>query len=92
MVSPVAAMPLLPDGEPSPNRLDSETRRRFQTACVCFLLLLAVGLVFGQTVRYDFVNLDDNVGVYENPQVTHGLTWDAVHWAFTNRLVGTGIR
>ena len=42
--------------------------------------------MFAQTVQYEFINLDDNVGVYENPQVTHGLTWDAVKWAFTNRL------
>jgi tetratricopeptide (TPR) repeat protein len=47
---------------------------------------LAVGLVFGQTAGFDFINLDDNVGIYENPQVTHGLTWDGVRWAFTNRL------
>ena len=44
--------------------------------------------MFGQTVHHEFVNLDDDVGVYENPQVTHGLTAQAVDWAFTNRLVG----
>jgi tetratricopeptide (TPR) repeat protein len=58
---------------------------RCQAVCICGLLL-AVGLVFGQTAGYDFINLDDNVGVYENPQVTHGLTWDGVRWAFSNRL------
>jgi tetratricopeptide (TPR) repeat protein len=59
---------------------------RWQTLGICALLLLAVGLVFAQTVDFDFINLDDNVGVYENSHVTHGLTWDSVKWAFQNRL------
>ena len=37
---------------------------------ICGLLLLAVGVVFGQTVRYEFVNFDDRLSVYENPHVT----------------------
>ena len=36
---------------------------------VCGLLLLAVGLVFGQTLGHDFVNFDDHEYVYENPHV-----------------------
>ena len=52
---------------------------------VCGLLLLAVGLVFGQTVRHEFVNFDDDWYVYENnPQVAHGLTGPGVVWAFTH--------
>ena len=39
---------------------------------VCAFLVLAVGLVFGQTTHYGFVNLDDNAYVYENPQVAAG--------------------
>jgi len=31
------------------------------------LLLLAVGLVFGQTVNYGFINLDDTEYVLKNP-------------------------
>ncbi len=41
-------------------------------------MALLAGLVFGQTVRYDFLNYDDNVYVYENPYVTQGLTWHGV--------------
>ncbi len=50
---------------------------------VCVLLVVAVGLVFGQTVRYEFVNLDDDVYVYANPQVAQGLTLPGIAWAFT---------
>jgi tetratricopeptide (TPR) repeat protein len=51
---------------------------------VCALLLLAVGLVFGQTVRYGFVNYDDDQTVYAHPQVARGLTTQGVAWAFTH--------
>ena len=36
-------------------------RQRYQVLAVCGLLLLAVGLVFGQTVRHEFVNFDDDM-------------------------------
>jgi Flp pilus assembly protein TadD len=48
------------------------------------LLLLAVGLVFGQTVRYEFVNIDDDRYVYDNQQVSQGLTIPGIAWVFTN--------
>ncbi len=37
---------------------------------VCGFLVLAVGLVFGQTVGHEFIGFDDQVYVYENPHVT----------------------
>ncbi len=55
---------------------------------ICGLLLLAVGLVFGQTVHYDFVNLDDAAFVYLNSHITGGLTAEAVKWACTNHYLG----
>jgi tetratricopeptide (TPR) repeat protein len=58
---------------------------------VCGLLLLAAGLVFGQTVRHGFVNYDDDQTVYSNLQVTHGLTAQGVAWAFTHRHYGNWI-
>ena len=45
---------------------------------------VAVALVFGQTLRHDFVNYDDDEYVYENPHVTQGLTATAIGWAFTD--------
>ena len=54
-------------------------------------MLLAVGLVFGQTVTFQFVNLDDNICVSDNPQVTGGLTADGVAWAFTHRYAGSWV-
>ncbi len=50
---------------------------------VCGLLLLAVALVFGKTVQYDFVNYDDDVLVRDNPMVARGVTAQGVVWALT---------
>jgi len=57
---------------------------RYLAPAVCGLLLLAVGLVFGQTVRHGFVKYDDDEYVYENPQVVRGLTAEGIGWAFTH--------
>ena len=46
--------------------------------------MLAVGLVFGQTVRHQFLGYDDHAYVYENPHVTAGLTFSGLWWALTD--------
>jgi tetratricopeptide (TPR) repeat protein len=55
---------------------------------VCVFLVVAVFLVFGQTLRYGFVNYDDNEYVYENPQVMKGLTLHGIGWASTYSEIG----
>jgi hypothetical protein len=62
----------------------SGARQRYLVLAVCGLLLLAVGLVFGQTVHYEFVNFDDNVYVYENPHVSRALGLQGIAWVFTH--------
>ncbi|MCE5267717.1 MAG: tetratricopeptide repeat protein [Planctomycetaceae bacterium] len=68
--------------------LESEKHDRWVTAGVCAFLLLAVGLVFGQTVQYGFINLDDDLCVYENPYVKNGFSIEGIRWAFTNHDAG----
>ena len=61
---------------PEPHELaDSHapTPPRYQVLIICAFLLLAVGLVFGQTIGHDFVNIDDNNYVHDNPLVARGL-------------------
>ena len=50
---------------------------------VCLLLAAAVWIVFGQALKFDFVNLDDDAFVYENPLVKQGLTSEGFITAFT---------
>ena len=71
----------VPDVVPAPQ---PGTGNRCQIAAVCGFLLLAVGLVFAQTVRHAFVNYDDIEFVSENPRVAPGLTGQGIVWAFTH--------
>jgi protein O-mannosyl-transferase len=56
---------------------------RWLSLAICLLLAAAVWAVFGQTVHDGFVNYDDNIYVYDNPGVTHGLSGSGVSRAFT---------
>ena len=49
---------------------------------ICVLLAVAVFMVFGQTLRYGFVNFDDDGYFSSNYHVKAGLTWSGVSWAF----------
>jgi tetratricopeptide (TPR) repeat protein len=46
-------------------------------------LTALVALVYWQVGGFAFVNFDDDLYVYANPQVAAGLTWQGVAWAFT---------
>lgn len=47
-------------------------------------LCAAVLAIYWQTGGFGFVNLDDNLYVYNNPAVLSGLNWESVKWAFTS--------
>ena len=72
---------------PGPDRAGGAPSRReiVLAAVVCVFLLLAVLLVFWQTVNFDFVNFDDSDYVYANPNLARGFSAQGIHWAFTAR-------
>src|SRR5438445_10900817 len=50
-----------------------------------YLFLATISLaVFGQTIRYDFVNFDDDLYVYNAPAIQVGLTINGIALAFTS--------
>lgn len=55
---------------------------------VCVFLVMIVAFIFGQTLRHDFINFDDNLYVTENPHVLNGLNWADIKWAFTTQHTG----
>lgn len=61
---------------------------RWRTAIIGAALVTLTWLTFGQTLRYGFVNYDDNAYVYQNPVVMRGLSWPGVIWAFTHAHSG----
>jgi tetratricopeptide (TPR) repeat protein len=53
-------------------------------ALIGLALAAAVMAVFAPVRHYDFGDFDDRAYVIDNTEVTRGLTWDGVAWAFTS--------
>src|SRR5213593_2709168 len=67
-----------------PGELARGVRSRSITIAI-YLFLVAISLaVFGQTIRYDFVNFDDDLYVYNAPAIQAGLTVKGLALAFTS--------
>ena len=66
---PIPAIATVRTGLPArlarPPHVEAGRQNPYTVLAICGLLLLAIGLVFGQTVRHDFVNYDDPTYVYE---------------------------
>jgi tetratricopeptide (TPR) repeat protein len=58
--------------------------QRWRTPGICLALAAITFAVFGQTLRHQFVNFDDDLYVYDNPMVARGLTSHGIVWAFTH--------
>ncbi len=52
-----------------------------------FLVMLGLAIttlaVYGQVVTHQFIGLDDDVYLRDNPVLASGLTWAGIEWAFT---------
>lgn len=57
-----------------------KTNRELVVFITLAVLVLAI---YWQTTGFDFINLDDNLYVYDNSAVMSGLNWPSVKWAFT---------
>ena len=62
----------------------SKLTSRWTLVAVCVCLAAVTWIVFGQTLRYDFVNYDDPRYVYQNTRITRGISFDNVGWAFSH--------
>jgi tetratricopeptide (TPR) repeat protein len=57
---------------------------RWVTVWFCVGLFVLTWVVFGQTLRYDFVNYDDPRYVYQNTRITSGISIANIVWAFSH--------
>lgn len=62
--------------------------RRNKSILICLLLTVTTAVVFCQVYRHDFISYDDNIYVYDNPDIKDGLTRESVKWAFTTDRTG----
>jgi hypothetical protein len=67
----------------APAQVSSRNDRRI-TIAVCIFLTAIIWIVFGQTLTHEFVNFDDDRYVYENEQVSRGVTLDGLKWVLTH--------
>ena len=70
------------------NRIDNgvlKRRRRRGVTLGIYLFLVGISLaVFAQTIRYEFVNFDDDLYVYNTPAIQAGVTIRGIGLAFTS--------
>jgi len=55
---------------------------------ICLSLAIAALVTFWQVRNHEFINLDDDLYVYENPHVKSGLTPENIKWAIKNLDAG----
>jgi protein O-mannosyl-transferase len=61
-----------------------KANRHWVIVSVSICLAVLTWAVFGQTLRYDFINYDDPRYVYENTKITSGLSFGGIAWAFSH--------
>src|ERR1700751_2204606 len=62
-----------------------KSRRKRSITFGIYLFLVGISLaVFAQTIRYEFVNFDDDLYVYNTPAIQAGLTIKGIGLAFTS--------
>jgi tetratricopeptide (TPR) repeat protein len=59
-------------------------KMRWLIAGICAGLVAIVWFVFGQAIRFPFINFDDPEYVYEVPEINSGLSLHNLKWAFTH--------
>jgi len=55
---------------------------------ICGVVAALTWLVFGQTLRHQFITYDDPQYVYANPNVTAGLSLAGISWALAHTTAG----
>lgn len=66
---------------------DAKTRLR-SLVLVSMCLVIAILVVYGQVIHFEFVGYDDEVYVTDNRHVQTGLTLNGILWAFTTYHAG----
>ncbi|UCE99176.1 MAG: tetratricopeptide repeat protein [Planctomycetota bacterium] len=57
--------------------------KKFYILFISVVLILVTLSVFWQVRSHEFISFDDNMYIYNNSQVTAGLTRESLAWAFT---------
>jgi tetratricopeptide (TPR) repeat protein len=64
------------------------SKRGVVVLAICCGLAAITWLIFGQTLKHQFITYDDPQYVYENAKVAAGLSVEGIYWAFTHTVSG----
>ncbi|HMP72690.1 MAG TPA: tetratricopeptide repeat protein [Kiritimatiellia bacterium] len=64
--------------------MTSNRRPSWTSLAIGVALFLLVVALFSPSLSYDFLDIDDNIYITDNPHVLQGLTVDNLRWAFTS--------
>ncbi len=85
------------EGESHLSRRSMHSSKTLSSHTALLAWLVAAGLVaatlvvYAQVGTHAFVAWDDNVSVYENPNLGLGLSWEGLRWALTANYVGNWV-
>jgi tetratricopeptide (TPR) repeat protein len=65
-----------------------KTSNKYRFVGICLVLALATAAVYWQVNSNSFVNYDDPIYVYQNPNIQAGITPETIKWAFTAGYAG----
>ena len=65
-------------------KMGNKISERGLVAGICAGLVALIWFVFGQTIKFPFINFDDPEYVYEVPEINSGLSLHNLQWAFTH--------
>jgi tetratricopeptide (TPR) repeat protein len=66
--------------------MNNSSASHWRIPLICLGLIALVFAIYGQTLGFGFVNLDDNLYVTANAHVLGGLSWANLKWAFVAGL------
>jgi tetratricopeptide (TPR) repeat protein len=66
--------------------MNNSSASHWRIPLICLGLIALVFAIYGQTLGFGFVNLDDNLYVTANARVLGGLSWANLKWAFVAGL------
>ena len=57
--------------------------KTWQHLLIIFIILCATFIIYGDVGRFEFVNFDDDLYVWNNPYINKGMSLDGIKWAFS---------